>query len=466
MTLLFSTLTLAAAAAAASSRSVLERGAVGGGNVGTNGVVDVTTLAQLGVLQSLNVGGCRTNLYPGAYIHSGNNWSSPIPEGLAAFMSAAQAHGVTPIILFEYYAPDFNAATGWGSFEEWRGVGAAFAAFLMPGGAWAQAHSAPAGYGVSVYTAVNEPDGGSGFVSGGSPGPAAYANGLAGLSAGVKAVCPACLVLPGGFMSANAHNDMTLQGLATELAPLWANGSLDGIDLHTYYDVQYAPMEGTFSRSAQADFDGIMAAAGLGSLQLPFYSTENNYKLRLVNESVAAAGFLTGAWDQMTVASANNAPLSAQQFPWNLFNTLSQDADYGMSLALQPAWQPALRGCTWGLLAALLRLPASDAWAWESVDPRATGVARLRSPDSLLVVWQNRPFWTTLPPDEFTVSGLPTKTAVLRVYGWEGLRATLPVPAGADSITVKGLRGGETLMFLAQPDGAPAPAKLTGCPGW
>lgn len=46
---------------------------------------------------------------------------------------------------------------------------------------------------------------------------------------------------------------------------------------------------------------------------------------------------------------------------WSIFNTLTQDADYGMSETLLPEYAPALRGCVWALVAALLRLrPGAD----------------------------------------------------------------------------------------------------------
>jgi len=337
----------------------------------------------------------------------------------------------------------------------------------MPGGTWAAAAGAPVGYGVTVFTAINEPDGGSGFVPGGVPGPAAYAAGLCGLALGVKSVFPAATVLPGGFMSANAHNDLTLRGLAAALAPLWANGTLDGLDLHTYYDIQYAPMENTFSRSAQAQYDGVLQGVGLGGANVSFFSTENNYKMRLVDEAAAARGFLTGLWDQLSVSNAANEPVSSLLFPWNVFNTLAQDENYGMARSLLPAYAPAMRGCTFALTAALLRLPAAGGWQWESADPRGTGISRLHAPGALLVAWQDRAAWTRLPdPHAFMLAGLPAGAATVRVYGWDGLRLVLPVPPGAEDINITALPGNETYMFLAQTAGGEPPAQLAGCPAW
>ena len=209
--------------------AVLANVLIGGGNVGTNGDASPPTLAMLNVLRGIGATACRTNLYPGSYIARGTVWSSPTPATLDAFMAAAMAAAVTPVLLFEYYAEYVNT-TGFGTWDEWRGIGAAFAAYLMPGGGWASAHGAPSGFGVTTYAAINEPDGGAGFTRG-SPGPLNYTLALSGLAAGVASACPACSTGPGGFMSVNAHGDATLAGLGLHLAPLWNNGTLRFIDL-------------------------------------------------------------------------------------------------------------------------------------------------------------------------------------------------------------------------------------------
>ena len=223
---------------------------LGGGNVGTNGVVGNDTLLQLDVLYRLGAGSCRTNLYPSSFLPSLSdgalNWSAPDPTILDSFLGAALARNITPILLFEYYA-QYYPTLGFGTKDSWARIGVAFSRYAGPGGVWPIAHSAPSSWGVTVFTAINEPDGGSGnlsFLPGGAlPGPAAYVEALSGLSSGVKGVLgAAATVCPGGFMSVNAFDDPSLRGLGPFLAPLWNSGVLDCIDLHTYYDVQYAPM--------------------------------------------------------------------------------------------------------------------------------------------------------------------------------------------------------------------------------
>lgn len=460
-----------ALAAAAPRPPFAGAAALGGGNVGTNGAADAGVRAQLAALSIGGAGGgCRTNLYPGAYIRDGKDWDSPTPQVLDDFLALALAANVTPVVHFEYYAPDFLNASGFGSRAQWAALGAAFASYLRPGGAWALAHGAPAGFGVTDFTAINEPDGGTGFVAGGQPGPDAYAAALAGLGEGVHGVAPGLRAFPGGFMSANANDDLTLRGLAAKLGPLWANGTLDGLDLHTYFDVQYAPMEGTHARSAQANFDGVLRAAGVapaGSGVL-FASTEFNYKERLVSEDDAARGLFTAVFDGVGVVDGANAPVALRAFPWNVFNTNASDADYGMAVSLAP-FVPTPRGCAWLLAVALLRL--GGGWAVRGADPRGSGVLELESgagdAAALLVVWQDRRGWTNLPsfPSAVTVEGIPPAATSLRVFGFDGQRgAAVPLAPGQGSATVTGLEENNTWAVLCLGPAA-APLRLpAACP--
>lgn len=445
----------ACAAAPSSPPAFAGAAALGGGNVGTNGATDAGVRAQLAALSAGGAGGgCRTNLYPGAYIKNGRDWDAPTPQSLDAFMALALAANVTPVVLFEYYAPDFLNASGFGSRAQWFALGAAFAAHLRPGGTWAVAARAPAGFGVTDFTAINEPDGGAGFVAGGTPGPDAYAAALAGLGEGVHSVAPGLRAFPGGFMSANAFGDMTLRGLAAKLGPLWSNGTLDGLDLHTYFDVQYAPMEGTHARSAQANFDGVLHAAGVapaGSGVL-FTSTEFNYKERLESERYSAQGLFTAVFDGAGVVDGANAPVALRVFPWNVFDTNASDVDYGMAASLTP-YVPTPRGCAWLLAVALLRL--GGGWAVRSADPRGSGVLELASGEgdaaALLVVWQDRRGWTNLSsfPSSFTVADIPAAATTLQVVGFDGQRgATVGLAPGQGSAAVAGLEENNTWAFL------------------
>jgi hypothetical protein len=63
-------------------------------------------------------------------------------------------------------------------------------------------------------------------------------------------------------------------------------------------------------------------------------------------------------------------------------------------------------------------------------------------------VWQNRQAWTDRPGTTRRLAGLPPMARKLEVYGWDGLFQTVPL-SGQNTITIEGLREGETWMFLA-----------------
>lgn len=282
----------------------------------------------------------------------------------------------TPLcVLCRYYAPQFVNGSGFGTKAQWVKIGKTFAEYLMPGGEWSVKNGAPSDFGITEYSAFNEPDGGNGFPPGGVLGPIAYVTALAGLSEGVQEAArlhanhtlddvgnsigsPTLLTFPGGFMHVNAFGDCTLHGLAPFLGPLWANGTLSGVDMHTYFDIQYAPMEHTYKHSSQANFDCVMAAAGVTRepggtpAGIRFTTTEFNYKQRNVTEEYAAKGLFTAIIDQYTVVDSSGTPISYRFYPWNLFNSPDTDANYGMATSLSP-YTPTARGCTWARVLAL-----------------------------------------------------------------------------------------------------------------
>ena len=89
--------------------------------------------------------------------------------------------------------------------------------------------------------------------------------------------------------------DYSLCGFGPLIAPLLQNGrpiessfcsqlmlapgTLDGLDLHTYYNVIYAPMSGTYSRSAQYNFQHVLEKNNV-TRPVSFYSTEFNFNRR------------------------------------------------------------------------------------------------------------------------------------------------------------------------------------------
>jgi hypothetical protein len=409
---------------------------MGGGNF-PNRADGAEMERQFALLKRLGLRHCRFNVYPGFYLVR-SNWDRPNATVLDEGMKLAHAHGVTPMILFEYYA-SYHASIRLGTEKQWHALGRAFAERYRPGGTWGREHGV-AGWGVTLYSAFNEPE--RGFGTGGKLGPGPYVAALKGLADGVHSVDPSLRVIPGGFMAANARDDWALRGLGPALAPLLNDGTLDGIDLHTYYDVQYAPMEGTYANSAQDNFDRVKAACGI-TRDVSFYCTEFNYKKRRVTTAQAARGFLTGIWDHLGVVRRDGrTPAARLALPWNLFHDAEKDTQYGMLRKYEP-YEPSPRGA---VLQLVLRL--TDGMRFTSLDPRKTGVFVLEGAGRKMWVWQNRKGWTDQPGPSFTVRGVPAWARKLEVYGWDGLRTARPLD-GRPACSVTDLPGDETYMFVA-----------------
>jgi hypothetical protein len=144
--------------------------------------------------------------------------------------------------------------------------------------------------------------------------PSLYIQSLIGLSNGVKSVDVNLRVTPGGWMSINAFQVRLQLGYevvhavvlcldigllvvrhgsfdCSTAAKWYANpctipipfqprvgstGTLDGLDLHTYFNVIYAPMSGEYTRSAQYNFHQVLKRNSV-TRPVAFYSTEFNF---------------------------------------------------------------------------------------------------------------------------------------------------------------------------------------------
>ena len=163
-----------------------------------------------------------------------------------------------------------------------------------------------------------------------------------------------------------------------------------------------------------------------------------------MDEDQAAKGFLTGIWDNLGVVKQDGkTSATVFAFPWNLFNDARQDVEFGMRLSFEPLVL-SKRG---QVLQRVLQLTKD--MAFQSRDPRGTGEYVLSGGGRKLWVWQDRAAWTNHPGKTYTVTGIPKQMTRLEVYGWDGLRKTVPL-SGQASVIVQDLPGDETYLFLAQ----------------
>lgn len=419
---------------------------MGSGNFNAGDGEYGTAAEQYDALNFLGAKMSRLNIYPDRY------WSgsAPTPTVVQNAVLEARSKNNTPMILFEYYSE-------WGplgDYNKWFAIGRDFATQFRPNSPWLVSQGIT-GWGISVYSAINEPDLAVDIPT------STYVNALRGLADGAHSVDATLKVIPGGFMSENAYSNHTLQGYGTAIAQLLNDGTLDGIDLHTYNDISFAPIvdsngNATFDWSPQADFDSVKSGSGI-TRDINFYTTEFNFKngTQGINETLAAKRFLTCIWANLGVVK-NDGQTAATQFafPWNAFHTLSQDVTYGLSTQLTP-YTPSVRGTTLKLV-----LDQTAGMSFVSRDPKGRGEFILNGNNKKMWVWQNYPNWSNVAGTSYTVSGIPTGTTSLQVYGYNGLRSTIPI-SGQTSYNVTGLLTKETYMFLANAaDGGPGQPDL------
>lgn len=408
---------------------------IGGGNLDTQGVGDknANTYAALrGIGAKLG----RMNSY---------DWRDAngvaTPQHFDAAMREAQAQGITPIVLFEYYGnyQKLTPPQQTGSYDQWVQIGLAYAKRFQPNGDWAKEHKI-ADWGASVFTFANEPDVES------SIDKTVYHDALKGLADGVHSVNPALKVLPAGFATCNSHADASLRGYGPAIADLLEDGHLDGIDLHTYYNARWFPLTKGRYFSAQSCFDRIKKALGL-TRDIHFYATEFNIAQENVwsDPKTAASLFLTAFWDEVGVVGADrHSPVSVLAFPWNLGDTAkSENPQYAMALGQRP-WVPDLRA---QVLKNILHL-AGD-MRFLSLDPLGSGTFTLAGASGQLQVWQNRPDWTDHPGAEWELS-VPVWAREAELWGWSGHLRSAKVTNG--KVRFDNLPMSETYMvFIPKP---------------
>lgn len=425
--------TLVAILAAPAARAGDIPGRLGGGNIESGRDLQKGA-KKLEVLRQLGAGMCRIPV--SAHDYWAGPQGAPHPERLDALIKLAHAHGVTPILLFEYYTRHGGEL---GGHDKWFKIGQAYAGRFKPGSEWLRSQGIR-GWGVTFYSAINEP-----MWRANNPAPIPpdqYALALEGLADGVHAADPGLHVNPGGYQEVPLFQNKNPYIKA--VAPLFNSGKLFAIGIHRYWDVDYVPMAGKYNFSLQSQFEQVKRNAGI-TADVAFYTDEINFKKRRVSEEEAAQGFLTALWDALGVVGQRGQVVSQFVLPWNIFNLTTKDQSYGLCTQLSP-WTPTARGRVLALVCELTR-----GMDFTAAAPKGKGEYVLEGGGRKLWVWQNRKAWTNHSGSRFTVEGIPTGVQELKVYAWDGLKKTIPVSGSAMSI--EGLTEGQTWMILAVPAG-------------
>lgn len=373
--------------------------------------------------KALNAAGVkvfRIGHYPWTYYDQ--NTKMPTPQNWDKALWKARQYGITPYLFFEVENPDDPNNPLW-DYDQWFRIGRAHAERFRPNSAWWKQQGVT-NYGVMTYCAFNEPD--IGPIVKSADKIAKYARCLEGLADGVHSVSPKLRVLPGGFATPNSNSDWTMRGIGLALAPLFNNGKLDGVDVHSYLGGRFAPLDSTRHHSSQNYFDQIKRACGI-TADINFYTTEFNcarYAPEGITEEFAYPRLLLAIWDALGVVK-NDGRTSATRIamPYSLFLDIDKDSN-GFRTALDP-WTPHTNG-------KIVRMVATKTagMSFASLDPKKSGVFVLKGKGKKMWVWQNWKGWTDRPGTSFTLTGIPRRATRLEVYGWDSYdrpRQTLPL---------------------------------------
>lgn len=413
----------------ASAEERVLRYQMGGGNIVTHLPDSAPTSTLLEALKRMGARLGRMNSY---------GWRTdtrvPTPKDFDKAMLEAYRHGVTPVILLEYEGSyqTLDPPQPIGSYDDWFRAGVEVARRFRPNGDWGQEHGIK-DFGATIFTATNEPD-----VQNTIP-KQAYRDSLAGLADGVHSVDASLKVVPGGFAACNIDGDATLRGYGPAIADLLESGTLDGIDLHTYYNSKWFPLtEGRYF-SAQSCFDRVKEAMGIRR-DIRFYSTEYNISRSFEwdNDAEVASLFLTALWDNLGVVGTDGKPATVFAFPWTLADTGRFGGPAYAMAANEAPWLPDVRA---KVMERVLSI-AGDMVIVES-DPRKSGTLHLSGKEADLYVWHNRRDWTDRLGSTWSLT-LPDWARQVELWGWDGLRSTQPASGGV--ITFEQLAEGETYM--------------------
>jgi len=393
----------------------------------------------LSALSSMVSFNARLSAFPQDYYY---NAGAPTPSAFDTLIKNAYNKGVKVAILFEYYSSWTQYPAAGGAYSQWYSIGQAFATRFAPNSSWWTAQGI-SNFGVTVYQAINEPDMNTPAINA-----TAYHDALKGLADGIHSVNSALKVIPGGFGSANASSNYTCQGYVTAVQDLLNNGTLDGLDLHTYGST-WAPVIGG-QHSAYHDFKAVKSASGI-TRDINYYSTEFNYSIlnaepsnTQISQDAGAKYFLTQIWDQLGVVGNAGQPVTQFALSYSAAELVSEDANFGLTQQFTPSWVGTPRAITQQLVAQL-----GSGMSWVSADPTTKGLFIMAGAGTKLWAWQDRTGLTNTPGTSFTVTGIPTTATKLNVYGYNGFRQAITFPTGTTSRTVTGLPGNETYMFWA-----------------
>jgi hypothetical protein len=294
---------------------------------------------------------------------------------------------------------------------------------------------------VQYFAMFNEPDMGDSTLV-----PEQVAEALRQFASGLRSVDPSIRVLNGGL--ANFENEPKTQAFLRAYAPLFNDGTLYALNLHSYMNEQQVAAPSYNNRTPNANFPLRKSQAGI-TADVPYANGEWNMRGGVLTEEERAKRIFTLMWDHFGAmgAGGNNNPKTLFAGIYQLWGAAPSNS-YVLANN-QPrgteAWSPKLRA---QVVQRVLE-QTKDA-VFTDMSPLSVGRFVLEQP-SVKKIWvqQNRTQWNSLGSrPSITVDHIPLEASHLEVWYWDGKSAVLPDPGTSSAI--EGLRPEETVMVISR----------------
>ncbi len=328
-----------------------------------------------------------------------NSFGSLSPQNFDPIVDYANSKDVN-IYLYLEYRTDLDGGSIY-DFD-WYKVGRTYAEYF--------------GDRVEAYGIINEPDH---VVSGNSPQEVAFA--VEKFADGVHSVNSDYVVTSPGVGGTPMSIERTDDFLEA-LTPLFNDGTLQVLNLHSYHDSKAKPHFSNIDLSSDfAPSKNFMRAKEVGGItkNIDFIAGEFNYRNWEGTDEDRSVGFLTAFWDQLSVVGNGGADDRVGLFsaPYTITGSHPQKqtslADaYSFDSNGNYVWQPNEKG---QVLQETLTL--TQGMDFIHTDPHDKGILILKGSDRKMWVWHNRDDFSSLSNDSVVrISGIPSDATGLAVY--------------------------------------------------
>ena len=395
-----------------------------------------SNIAKINLANDLDISWARVSGGPQQW----NSYGKLSPKNFDAVINYAETKDINTYLYLEYRSDldggsiyDFN----------WYQIGRTYAQHF--------------GDRVEAYGIINEPDH---VVSGNSPTEVAFA--LEKFADGVHSVDSSYIVTSPGLGGTPMSIERTDDFLEA-IAPLFNDGTLQVLNLHSYQDSKPKPHYSNIDLSSDfAPSNNFERAKEIGGItkNIDFIAGEFNYRNWQGTDEDRGIGFLTTLWDQLSVVGndGKNDRVGLFSAPYTITGSGVRQTSMADAFSFDSdgsyVWQPNEKG---RVLQETLTL--TKGMNFIHTDPHNKGIVILKGNDRKMWVWQNRENFSNLHGDSTVrISGIPGDANGLAVYRWDST-ADKPYAMietnGRTSVSfnpIDILPPGQTYMLMADSD--------------